>query len=92
MADQNGIPGAAEIIGLDSRLGTPGEEFINARVDLFYRNSFSRVSNALIDTGAELRIRERKFPEARGLQLCIFGLGDEESIGDGFHDEFSRNK
>ena len=91
MADRDGIPGAAEVIGLDFGLGTPGEEFVNARVYLFYGNSFGRVSNALIDAGAELRIGERKIARARGLQFRIFGLGDEESIRDGFHG-CSKNK
>ena len=85
MADHDGIPGAADVIGLDFGLGTPGEEFINARVHFFDGDSISRVSNALIDTGRELRIGVRKIAGARGLQFWIFGLGHEESIRDGFH-------
>jgi hypothetical protein len=85
MADRYGIPGAAEVIGLDSGLGTPNEEFINAGVHFFDGNGISRVSNALIDTGTELRISERKIAGARGSQFWVFGLGHEESIRDGFH-------
>ena len=90
MADQNGIPGAADVIGLDFGLGTPSEEFINARVHFFDSNSISRVLNALIYTGAELRIGVRKIARARGLQFWVFRLGDEESIRDGFHGHSQR--
>ena len=85
MADRYGIPGAADVIGLDFGLGTPGEEMIYARVHFFDGDSIGRVSNALIDTGRELSIGVRKIAGARGLQFWIFGLGDEEGIGDGFH-------
>jgi len=85
MADHNGIPGTADVIGLDSGLGTPGEEFINAGVHFFDGDSIGRVSYALIDSSTELRIGERKIARARSLQFGIFGLGDEESIRDGFH-------
>ena len=56
MADHNRIPGAAGIIGPDFGLGAPGEEFVNARVHFFDGNSISRVLDALIYTGTELRI------------------------------------
>jgi len=85
MADQNGIPGAAHVIGLDFGLGTPREEFVNARVYFFDSDSISHASNALIYTGTELRISERKIAGARGLQFWIFGLGNEESVRDGLH-------
>ena len=85
VADRNGIPGAAEVIGLDFGSGTPGEELINARVHFFDGDGISRVFDALIYTGAELRISERKIAGARGLQFWVFGLGHEESIRDGFH-------
>ena len=88
MADHDGIPGAADVAGLDFSLGTPGEEMIYARVHFFDGDSIGRVSNTLIDTGAELSIAERKIAGARGLQFWIFGLGHEESIRDGFHGHF----
>jgi len=88
MADHNRVLGAADVIGLDLGLGAPGEELINARVHFFDGNSIGRVLNALIDTGTELRIAERKIARASGLQSWIFGLGDEESIRDGFHGHF----
>jgi hypothetical protein len=85
MADHNGIPGAADVIGLDFGLGTPSEEFINAGVNFFNGDGIGRVFNALIYTGTELRIGERKLAGARGLQSWIFGLGNEESVRDGLH-------
>jgi hypothetical protein len=85
VADHDGIPGAADVAGLDFGLGTPGKEMIYARIHFFDGDSIGRVSNTLIDTGAELSIAERKIAGARGLQFWIFGLGDEEGIGDGFH-------
>jgi len=69
MADHNGISGAAGVIGPDFGFGAPGEEIINARVNFFDGNSISRVFNALIYTGTELRIGGRKFAGARGLQF-----------------------
>jgi hypothetical protein len=67
MADRNGIPGAADVIGLDSGLGAPGEKLINAHVHFFDSDGIRRVPDALIDTGAELRIGEWKIAGARGL-------------------------
>jgi len=88
MAHNNGIAGAADVIGLDFGLGAPGEEYINARVHFFDGDSIGRVLNGLIYTGAGLSIAERKIARARGLQFWIFGLGNEESIRDGFHGHF----
>ena len=67
MADRDGIPGAADVVGLDVVLGAPSEKLVYARVHFFNGDGASRVLNALIDTGAELRIGKRKIAGARGL-------------------------
>ena len=88
MADRDGIPGAAQVIWRDPGLGAPCEELVHARVHFFNGDGASRVLNALIDTGAELRIAKRKIAGARGLQFWIFGRGHEERVRDRFHGQF----
>ncbi len=84
MANNNGIFSATAVVGPDFGLGTPSEEFINANVYFLYGDSIGHLFNALIHTGRELRIGKRKITRARGLQLWIFGLGNEESVRDSF--------
>ena len=85
MADQNGIPGATEVIGLDFGLGTPGEKSFDTDVHLFDSDGIGRVPDALVHTGAEFRITVRKIARTRGLQPGILGFGDEEGVRDGLH-------
>lgn len=87
IADSSGVSGAADVIGLDLRLGTPGKEFVDPDVHFFYGDRISHVSDVLIHAGTEFRIRAWKIARARGLQSWILGFGDEECIRDGFHRE-----
>lgn len=90
IADSNSISGAAEVIGLDIGLGTPGKEPVDTDVHFFHGDRISHVPDVLIHTGAEFRITVRKITRARGLQSWILGFGNEESIGDGLHGHSQR--